>query len=125
MNDPLTKEQINELHQMLLALKEEIARMLDISSEASKPVDLEEPIGRISRMDAIHVQSIAKANREKLVLRSRQVDASLNDFRNNRYGICRMCNKPIGYQRLKARPESPFCLVCQTEIEKRHSEKNR
>jgi RNA polymerase-binding transcription factor len=119
MSKHLTLEQSIELHQKLLSLKKEIEDIINVSNESAKPVNLDEPIGRISRMDAIQVQSIAKATRENLILKSKQVDASLEDYRNDRYGICRMCSNTIAYTRLSARPESPFCLDCQSAIEKR------
>ena len=33
---------------------------------------------------------------------------------------CRRCEEPIGYKRLSARPESPYCLDCQDEIDRKH-----
>ena len=36
------------------------------------------------------------------------------------YGLCRRCDEPIAYRRLKARPESPYCIACQDEIERKN-----
>ena len=119
MKNYLTPEQSSTLHQKLLNLKQETEELLKLSEEAAKPVDLGLPIGRISRMDAIQDQSLIKATRENIILKSKQIDASLLDFGNGRYGLCRMCDKPIGFKRLEAVPESPFCLTCKTSIEKK------
>ena len=118
MNNDLTPEQMKELHQKLLDLRSRLDTILS-SNDTVKPVALDEPIGRISRMDAIQVQRIAQANRKNLILQSKQVDASLADVKNNCYGFCRLCKKAIGYQRLCARVESPFCIKCQESIEKK------
>ena len=59
------------------------------------------------------------ANRRDHDLRLRQVLQALTAIEQNRYGLCRRCEHPIGYQRLQARPESPYCLDCQNEIDQR------
>ncbi len=33
------------------------------------------------------------------------------------YGDCVECGDPVGYARLKARPEAPFCIGCQSQRE--------
>ena len=35
------------------------------------------------------------------------------------YGACLSCEEPVGYARLKARPETPFCIACQARRERR------
>lgn len=119
MNE-LSPVQTEELKRALLDLRAELEHLLEISREGTKAVDLDEPIGRLTRMDAIQQQSMTAANRTEFDLRLRQVQQSLADFERDRYGICRRCEDPIGYPRLKARPESPYCLDCQDEIDRKH-----
>lgn len=116
--DELTVVQQTKLHNKLLALKDELERLLAESSASSQVVDLDQPIGRLSRMDALQQQAMAVANRaghqQRLVL----VEAALQAIKMERYGECRRCEEPIGYSRLDVRPESPFCLDCQKQSEK-------
>ena len=35
------------------------------------------------------------------------------------YGFCRLCEEPIGFKRLQAKPEAPFCVNCQSRHERR------
>ena len=116
--DELTSEQATELKDTLLALNRELERLLDATREGTRPVDLEEPIGRLTRMDAIQQQSMSAANRREHDRRFRLVQQALRAIESERYGLCRKCDGPIGYRRLKARPESPFCLDCQDAIER-------
>ena len=109
----LTPKQLEELHRALAADRLRLEDSLQLTKEGSKPVDLNTPIGRLSRMDAIQQQEMTKASRSTLETRLRQVEASLDAHRKGVYGSCRSCNEPIGYPRLKARPEAPFCLICQ------------
>ncbi|MDT8421671.1 MAG: TraR/DksA C4-type zinc finger protein [Desulfuromonadales bacterium] len=113
----LTQQQLTELQQDLIELQEGLLALLEKSFESSRPVELSQPIGRLSRMDALQQQHMAKANRQAHEQRLRQVESALRAIRSGSYGDCRDCEEPVGYARLKARPEAPFCLSCQEERE--------
>ncbi len=117
--DELTGSEQTKLFNKLLVDKDELGMLLEESAASSQVVDLEQPIGRLSRMDALQQQAMAKANRtghqQRLVL----IDAALLAIKLGRYGECRRCEEPIGYSRLNVRPESPFCLDCQKQSEKK------
>ena len=115
----LTAEQIDELHQVLLSERDRLEELLRLSKEGARPVDLGEPIGRLTRMDAIQQQEMTKANRSSYETKLRQVRAALDLHGKDEYGFCRLCEEQIGYPRLKARPEAPFCLSCQDARESR------
>lgn len=109
----LTADQLKDLYVDLLADRERLEQNLQLSATGSKPVDLTMPIGRLSRMDAIQQQEMTRASRTTLQTRLLQVNASLGAYEKSEYGFCRECEDPIGYSRLKARPEAPFCIRCQ------------
>ena len=115
----LESEQLEELHRDLLAERRRLEQYLDVTREGAKPVDLGTPIGRLSRMDAMQQQEMTLASRSTLETKLLQVNASLEEYRKGEYGYCRSCEEPIGYPRLKARPEAPFCLSCQDDRERR------
>jgi len=114
----LTAVESEELHRELVALGDELERALADSRNGAKPVDLDEPIGRVSRMDAIQQQKMVQASRAGLVLRARQVRAALDRFAEGTYGTCVSCEENVGFARLKALPETPLCMACQTRREK-------
>ena len=111
--DELTAEQLEELRSELTEERARLAEVLKISKDGAKPVDLDEPIGRLTRMDAIQQQQMTKANRAGYERKLRQIEAALEALAKDEYGFCRSCEEPVGYRRLKARPETPFCLECQ------------
>jgi len=113
----LTESQLEELHRLLLDLQVDLESLLSAIRESARPVDLGQPIGRVTRIDALANQSMAKANRQNNEIRLRQVNTALAAFREGEYGYCRQCAESIGYPRLKARPETMFCLRCQSESE--------
>ena len=109
----LTPAQLEELHADLLAERDRLEAVLRLNKDGSKPVELGTPIGRLSRMDAIQQQEMTRASRGTLATKLGQVHASLEAYPKGNFGYCRSCEEPIGYRRLKARPEAPFCLTCQ------------
>lgn len=117
MTEPLTQAQISALSERLLTLETEIVDALTMGADSDRPVDLEEPIGRLSRMDAIQQQKMAKASRGRLEGRLRAVRAARARLESGEYGDCALCDDPIGFGRLSARPETPLCMPCQAERE--------
>lgn len=114
----LGSSQIEELQADLETLQESINRILGLMKEGTRPVDLDEPIGRLNRMDALQAQSLARSSRQGLEIKRGQVTAALADIEEGGYGLCRRCEEPIGFRRLKVRPETPFCVRCQETLEK-------
>lgn len=115
----LSGAQKEELRNELLVLRDELQKLLEDSSEGAQPVSLEEPIGRLSRMDALQQQSMVKANRRTAQTRLTRIETALGRYQEGEYGLCAECEEEIGYARLKARPETPFCIDCQGNKETR------
>jgi DnaK suppressor protein len=90
---------------------------MQATEDGAKPVDLEAPIGRLSRIDAIQAQKLTQANRARTQVRLRHVMAALGSIRDHEFGDCRKCGDPISTERLNAVPESPLCLPCMEKLE--------
>jgi len=119
--EDLTLEEVEELHGKLVILNEELRLLIDLSEDETRPVDLDEPIGRLSRMDAIAQQNIDLANRRAAQVRIQRIRVALQRIADGEYGSCLSCGDPIGVRRLGARPEAPFCILCQSQREAGHS----
>lgn len=118
MNDAITEAQLAQLHAALQGLRVELTDMVEMSQDAAQPVDLDQPIGRLSRMDAMQQQQMADSNRRNAGQRLRQVNAALAAFERGEYGSCTACEEPIAFGRLKARPETRLCVGCQSARER-------
>jgi len=96
---------------------EEIEKSLPTLKASAQPVSLDEPIGRLSRMDAIGAQAVNKrvykANLEKLS----QLRRALTEINNEDFGLCAECEEPIHFKRILAVPESPYCINCASKKE--------
>jgi DnaK suppressor protein len=97
----------------LEALRDELDALLASTAEGVRPVDVDHPIGRLSRVDAMQQQSMLAANRVAAQRRRQQVEAALRRVEDGDYGDCASCGDEIDPRRLEARPEAPLCVVCQ------------
>lgn len=113
----LTAAQEEVLGGALVALRRELVDAIAASETAAQPVDLDQPIGRVSRIDALQQQSMVQATRAAARRRLEQVDAALRRHEDGEYGACLSCEEPVGFARLEARPETPFCIGCQSRRE--------
>ncbi|MCH9685415.1 MAG: TraR/DksA C4-type zinc finger protein [Deltaproteobacteria bacterium] len=122
MDEPreLTQAQRAELHVDLRALETELSASIERSVEESKPVDLDTPIGRLSRIDAIAQREISAAGRRQQIQQLARVRSALATIGGDeQFGLCTLCDEPIAFRRLKARPFSTICLRCQAAREHR------
>lgn len=117
--EDFTREQQEALHQKLRSVQAELEQQLAGNRDDSQPVDLDLPIGRVSRIDAIQQQKMAQAQRRAQEVRLKQIRAALKYFEREEYGYCRSCEEPISFERLLARPETPFCVDCKNQMESR------
>ena len=118
MNEPLTDSQIRELQDKLTAMESELRQALSDSKASSEPVKLDQQLmGRVSRIDAIQQQNMAAASRAKQELLLRKVVLALRLIGEEEYGYCRQCDEPVGYARLKIKPEATLCIACQSAAE--------
>ena len=115
---PLTDAQLTELRANLVALREQLLALVEQTAEGAAPVNLDEPIGRLSRMEAMQQQAMTAANRRASQRRLGLTNAALDKFERGEYGECQSCEEPIAYRRLAARPETPLCLACQRSFER-------
>ncbi len=113
----INKKDTEGFRQRLLMMEAEIRVLLGQTVQDSKPVDLDLPIGRLSRADAMQMQNMAALNKRQMEIKLKQVEGSLSAIEQGSYGSCRKCNGEIRPARLEARPETPFCIGCQEAFE--------
>lgn len=81
--------------------------------EILQPVSPDTAIGRLSRMDAVEMQSV---NTTKYMLqqkRARQIRSALDAIETDEnFGLCLDCDRLIDIERLKLMPESRYCVSC-------------
>ena len=85
----------------------------ELNKDASNSVELDQQsIGRLSRMDAMHRQAIAKAMHVSKQNEKRLLEESLYRMHQGDYGDCIDCGEAIELKRLKLKPSVLKCLDC-------------
>jgi DnaK suppressor protein len=110
--------ELNYFKDILLSRKEQIEK--NISSGHSE-------LSEISSLDLNDEGDHASANNnsmiesaivQKQIEELEEIDKALSKIVNGGYGICEMCEDPIGFQRLKVKPHAVYCIDCREIIEK-------
>lgn len=80
--------------------------------ELTKPVEPENAIGRISRMDAINNKSVIEAALRKANLKHEKLKIALSKVDDSDFGFCVRCHKPIPLGRILIMPQARSCVNC-------------
>ncbi|MFC1510733.1 TraR/DksA family transcriptional regulator [Candidatus Omnitrophota bacterium] len=78
----------------------------------SKPVAPDQSLGRLTRMDAMQIQKMQEANLETSRSNLLKLQDGLKKIDEGSFGQCYYCKGMIGFERLKALPESNMCIKC-------------
>lgn len=97
----IIKEQISSINDDIVEL-----------TELTKPISLDNSIGRLSRMDAINNKAInEKALRDKKQT-LQKLNRALERYEDGKLGICLKCSQEIPFGRLKFMPHTTRCVNC-------------
>ena len=93
--------------QRVAALEREFAGLAEAASSAGTD-DEHDPEGATLAFERQHAAALLEAAREQVAA----VDAALERLADGRYGVCDRCGRPIGEDRLAARPAARTCIDC-------------
>lgn len=77
------------------------------------PVELDPSIvGRLSRMDAMQQQAMARAAARLSAMEERRIRTALDRMASGDYGYCMGCEEEIAEGRLRVDPSALTCITC-------------
>lgn len=104
----------------LLALQAELKSIAAIGDESAAVVELDQSkVGRLSRMDAMQAQAMAKASSRRREVALQQIIAALKRLDEGDFGLCLKCDEPINPKRLEFDPTATLCIGCASAAENR------
>ena len=102
----------------LLALRDAALKATEEGEDAAGVVQLDQTrVGRLSRMDALQAQEMAReanARRQQQVL---AIDRALARLDAGEYGFCVDCGEDIDPRRLDFDPTAATCIACASAQE--------
>ncbi len=97
------------LQAQLAALEQEDA----LGQQAQATVQLDQQsVGRLSRMDALQNQAMARAQQSRRDNQRRRIRAALDRMNEDEFGYCLDCGDEIDTRRLTLDPATPKCFSC-------------
>ena len=114
----MSDEDTSVFRKRLLALREELSSISEISDGLSDVVELDQArVGRLSRMDAMQAQAMAQASDRRRQLVLTRITVALARLDKGEYGFCRSCEEPINPKRLEFDPTADMCVSCAEKDE--------
>ena len=105
--------------QKLLTLREELLEVEESGNDAAGTVELDQSkLGRLSRMDALQSQAIAKDAQQRRAVQKQRIDSALSRLEKGNYGLCIRCEELIDPKRLEFDPSVPLCFDCAQSRER-------
>ena len=72
----------------------------------------QQSVGRLSRMDALQNQAMAKAQQSRRDMERHRLGEALRRMGQGEYGFCADCGEDIPYKRLALDPAASRCVTC-------------
>ncbi|BDY12319.1 RNA polymerase-binding protein DksA [Hydrogenimonas cancrithermarum] len=112
----------NDIRYFKHMLEERRAQILKNISGSSKELDeLHRNHDVMDEGDFASVSTDNMINEEILSAQQREleeIDEALAKIQHGTFGVCEMCEEPIGMQRLKVKPFAKYCITCRQIAEK-------
>jgi len=105
--------EIEQFRLSLLRQREELEGLDESAREAAKPVELDQAsVGRLSRMDAMQAQQMAKETDRRRQQQLIRIEAALRRIESGEFGYCFVCGEEIDIRRLSVDPTNTRCITC-------------
>lgn len=104
---------LDHFNQILLSLRSEILQIEESGKEGTQTVELDQTtVGRVSRMDALQWQAMAKASQHRRYILLQRIETALRRIEKGEFGWCLRCGEAIAPKRLDFDPTAPLCIDC-------------
>jgi DnaK suppressor protein len=116
---------IDTLRDVLLARRDQILADLDQMEGEMRDLGIDQDAERGSLGNHLAEDGSNVMEQERLSAVSedirdvlQQINNALDRMNHGTYGICQRCGKPINPERLEAFPYVPYCIDCQSFLER-------
>ncbi|EEX10455.1 transcriptional regulator, TraR/DksA family [Ruegeria lacuscaerulensis ITI-1157] len=109
----MNQAELKEFETLIRARLAELEQNSEAGKQAQSVVELDQQaVGRLSRMDALQNQAIAKAQQTRRDLEARRLNAALTRISKGEFGYCEDCGDAIARGRLELDPAAGKCVSC-------------
>lgn len=108
----LTGDQLIDLEELITEELERVRAESKSTGEEREAISPDVSIGRLSRLDSMQMQEVAKEAQRRREERVAFLEMALDKIDQGTYGRCEVCGEDIAYERLKTAPEATRCSAC-------------
>jgi DnaK suppressor protein len=109
----LNERNDDEFRQLILARLAEMQAGNALGHQGQQTVTLDQQsVGRLSRMDALQNQAMAKAAQRRRDVEARRLTDALARLDEGEFGYCDDCGDEIALGRLRLDPAATRCVSC-------------
>jgi DnaK suppressor protein len=114
----LTKKELKKFQEMLEEKRHAVLDRARKTLSEDMTLDTNDLPDEMDLAASEYIQSFEfrLRGREKSLLT--KLDTALRKIEDGRFGICDICEEPIGKKRLEARPETSLCIRCKEDQER-------
>ncbi len=111
----MNKNQKGEIRDIIKSQTRSIEKEIELLREKSKPISPDISLGRLTRQEARQEQEISKKILGDCEARLGRLRYAMGRIDRDEFGVCKICEEDIAYERLKILPESTICIECAKE----------
>ncbi|MEM6916384.1 MAG: TraR/DksA C4-type zinc finger protein [Verrucomicrobiota bacterium] len=108
----LSADELIDLEELILAELDRLHTESKSSEEEREAISPDVSIGRLSRLDSMQMQEVAKEANRRREERIARLEVALDQLDEGTYGRCEACGDDIEFERLKVTPEAMRCSGC-------------
>lgn len=113
MEVPMADPEMEQFREQLLQMRRELRAQEETGKEAARPVELDQAsVGRLTRMDAIQSQQLAKEAARRRAQTLVKIETALRRLDDGEFGACLVCGEDINPRRLAVDPTHTLCIAC-------------
>ena len=114
----MQQSELNYFKEILESRKDQIVKNIsDVNNELDQisSLELNDEGDHASANNNSMIESAIVKQQEKEL---DEINGALKKIKAGQYGVCEMCEDPIGFQRLKVKPHAIYCISCREIAEK-------
>jgi len=115
----MTENEFDKIREVLLERKKQILKNIDDNTKEIDGLKVAEASDDADHATISTDTAIEEALNLKQQKELKEIEYALFKISNGSYGICEMCEEPIGAARLEVKPQAKYCIVCREIVEKR------
>ena len=109
----MNETELNQMRALITARLAEIDEQDSLGIDGQSVVTLDQQsVGRLSRMDALQNQAMAKAQQTRRDIERKRLTHALRAMDEGEYGYCEDCGEDIPLPRLQLDPGATRCVSC-------------